>query len=131
MKKVKPEERQKAYILALINGPKTVKELEEWVSNRLELKELITEPTRNRDIKALRKLGYEIKVTSQEDSNQPIYSLGNFELSFPLVQEDLCMLLELISLGYKMKLLKDEALINKAKEFKEIIKTSYEKLFSD
>lgn len=122
-KNVNAQDRQKEIVFALLNGPKTVKELDGWITERLNLKEIISEPTRNRDLKELREKGYEIIVEKQSDLSQPVYKLNNFELSFPLVQEDLCMLLELINLGFEMKLLKDPMLLNKAKEYAELIGT--------
>ena len=115
-KNVNAQDRQKEIIFALLNGPKTIKDLDGWVTERLKLEEIISEPTRNRDLKELREKGYEISVEKQSDSNQPVYKLNNFELSFPFVQEALCMLLELINLGFEMKLLKDKALLDKTKK---------------
>lgn len=122
-KGIKPHERQKAFVLALINGPKTVRELDEWVANYLNTKDLISEPTRNRDLANLRKRGYEIDVEYPEGGGNPIYKLLNFELSFPLMQEDFCMLLELINLGFNMKLLKHKPLLEKVNFYTDLIKT--------
>ena len=122
-KNVNAQDRQKEIIFALLNGPKTIKDLDGWVTERLKLEEIISEPTRNRDLKELREKGYEITVEKQSDSNQPVYKLSNFELSFPFVQEDLCMLLELINLGFEMKLLKNKALLDKTKEYAGLIGT--------
>ena len=115
--------RQNAYILALLNGPKTVRQIDLWVRNYLNLKTFVSEPTRNRDLKALRKKGYEIITEKSSHSTQPVYKLNNFELSFPLVQEDLCVLLELINLGFELNLLKSNPLLKRIHDYSDLINT--------
>lgn len=122
-KTVNAQMRQREIVFALLNGPKTVKELDAWVTERLKLEEIISEPTRNRDLKELRDRGYKITLERQHGSNQPFYVLNNFELSFPLIKEDLCILLELINLGFEMKLLKNKALLDKVNEYAALINT--------
>jgi len=121
--KIKKHKRQNAYILALINMTKTVRELDEWVADYLGLKDIISESTRNRDLADLRKKGYEIDVEYPKGGGDPVYKLQNFELSFPLVQEDFCMLLELINLGFNLRLLKHKPLLEKVNFYTDLIKT--------
>jgi hypothetical protein len=101
--------RKKLIIQSLLSGPKTIKEVDQYLTKRLKPSLSFSEATRNRDIKELRKEGYEITVQYQE-SREPLYFLNKTFVELGCETQNLSSILELLNLGIKIGLLQDEHL---------------------
>ena len=101
--------RQAAIIDSLMNGAKTIRELDENVSNKLKIDYYIPEATRNRDLRDLRDSGHDIELI-YDDGRTPKYVLRKTKLELNLETEELPQILELINTGIELGLIKDSSL---------------------
>lgn len=103
------ETRQKAIIEALTEGPKTVKILDEIVTERLSLNSLISSATRNRDIRDLREKGFRIEV-KRNKASEPEYILKNTRLELECDSKNITSIIKLIKFGLYSGLVEDKNL---------------------
>jgi hypothetical protein len=101
--------RQRAFIEALIDGSKTITQIDEFISNRLKIDYLIPEATRNRDIKDLRQLGYQIDLNYKE-GREPEYILRKTKIEFFCEVENILPILQFLQLGSELGVIDDKSL---------------------
>jgi hypothetical protein len=106
---INKEIRQKAIIEALTEGPKTVKILDELVTEKLSLNSLISSATRNRDLRDLREKGFKIEV-KRNKASEPEYILKNTRLDLECDSKNIASIIKLIKFGLDSGLVEDKNL---------------------
>ncbi len=128
--KLNQDLRQVAIIEALLDGPKTIIELEQFIVRKLDLKDVIPEATRNRDLRDLRAQGFQIDLDYQ-NGVEPSYVLRRTKLELNCEAENLATILHLLRLGSNIGILVDENLDESVDKLSELLKLKAEPLRID
>ena len=126
-KKINKYIRQKVFIEALLEGAKTITDLEEAVAEKLAIDSLIPEATRNRDLRDLRKQGFQIDLVYKK-SHEPEYVLKRTKIDLECYSENIVVILQLLKLGIDLGLLIDENIEKKIIEFSRLLKKNISRL---
>lgn len=126
-KKINKDIRQKAFIEALLEGAKTITDLEEAVAEKLALGSLIPEATRNRDLRDLRKQGFQIDLVYKK-SHEPEYVLKRTKIDLECCSENIVVILQLLKLGMDLGLLVDDNIEKKIMKFSKLLKKNISRL---
>ena len=124
------EIRQKAIIETLLEGPKTIKLLDELIADKLSLEFLIPSATRNRDLKDLRAKGFDIRVIRNKDS-EPEYILKKTKIDLDCDVKNISSIIKLIKFGLDHGLVVDTNLEKSIKDLSSKLNLSLKSLRID
>lgn len=119
--KVNKDMRQEALLDLLLMGPKTMHDLQEAISNKLNIDYLIPEATRNRDLRDLRDQGFQIDL-NYRDSREPEYILRKTKLELFCDIENINLILKFLKLGAELGMIEDSGLNQVFQKFSRLFK---------